>query len=89
MPFPGDLPNPVIKPELEPLKSPALSGGFLTTEPPGKLLQAVYWGQFHHNRGKNVDSASPLGMEPRTECRNFYPQFQCTNQVFTEFCCGI
>ena len=29
--FPGDLPNPGIKPE-----SLALAGGFLTTEPPGK-----------------------------------------------------
>ena len=33
MPFPslGDLPNPGIKPV-----SPALAGGFFTTEPPGK-----------------------------------------------------
>ena len=33
LPFPslGDLPNPGIKPE-----SPALTGGFFTTEPPGK-----------------------------------------------------
>ena len=30
-PSPGDLPNPGIKPT-----SPALSGGFFTTEPPGK-----------------------------------------------------
>ena len=30
-PSPGDLPDPGIKPE-----SPALAGGFLTTEPPGK-----------------------------------------------------
>ena len=30
-PSPGDLPNPGIK-----LTSPALAGGFLTTEPPGK-----------------------------------------------------
>ena len=30
-PSPGDLPNPGIKPE-----SPALGGGFFTTEPPGK-----------------------------------------------------
>ena len=34
MPFPspGYLPDPGIEPE-----SPALAGGFLTTEPPGKL----------------------------------------------------
>ena len=33
LPFPtlGDLPNPGIKP-----MSPALAGGFFTTEPPGK-----------------------------------------------------
>ena len=33
LPFPssGDLPNPRIKPT-----SPALAGGFFTTEPPGK-----------------------------------------------------
>ena len=33
LPFlsPGDLPNPGIEPE-----SPALAGGFFTTEPPGK-----------------------------------------------------
>ena len=30
-PDPGDLPNPRIKPV-----SPALAGGFFTTEPPGK-----------------------------------------------------
>ena len=33
-PFPGDLPDPGIKP-----KSPALAGRFFTTEPPGKPLQ--------------------------------------------------
>ena len=31
-PFPGDLPNPGIKP-----MSPTLAGGFFTTEPPGKI----------------------------------------------------
>ena len=36
MPFPppGNLPNPGIKPAS--LRSPALAGGFFTTEPPGK-----------------------------------------------------
>ena len=36
LPFPpaGDLPDPGIEPI--PLASPALSGGFFTTEPPGK-----------------------------------------------------
>ena len=32
-PSPGDLPDPEIKPS-----SPALAGGFFTTEPPGKPL---------------------------------------------------
>ena len=32
-PPPGDLPNPGIEPE-----SPALAGGFFTTEPPGKPI---------------------------------------------------
>ena len=31
LPSPGDLPNPGIEP-----MSPALAGGFFTTEPPGK-----------------------------------------------------
>ena len=35
-PSPGDLPNPGIK--LTSPVSPALAGGFFTTEPPGKLL---------------------------------------------------
>ena len=35
-PSPGDLPNPGIKPT-----SPALAGGFFTTEPPGKLLYII------------------------------------------------
>ena len=35
-PSPGDLPNPGIKP-----RSPALAGGFFTTEPPGKPIHSV------------------------------------------------
>jgi len=34
-PPPGDLPDPGIEP-----MSPALAGGFFTTEPPGKLLDS-------------------------------------------------
>ena len=38
-PSPGDLPNPGIKPT-----SPALEGGFFTTEPPGKAYEkCTYW----------------------------------------------
>ena len=33
LPSPGDLPDPGIEP-----KSPALAGGFFTSEPPGKPL---------------------------------------------------
>ena len=35
-PSPGDLPDPSIKP-----MSPALAGGFCTTEPPGKPLDTT------------------------------------------------
>ena len=35
-PSPGDLPDPEIEPEIEPV-SPDLAGGFFTTEPLGKL----------------------------------------------------
>ena len=34
-PSPGDLPDPGIKP-----RSPALAGGFFTTEPPGKPIRS-------------------------------------------------
>ena len=37
-PPPGDLPNPGIK-----SASPALAGGFFTTKPPGKPLNAKYF----------------------------------------------
>ena len=42
-PFPlaGDLPDPGIEP-MSP-SSPALAGGFFTTEPPGKPLVLVKW----------------------------------------------
>jgi len=35
-PSPGDLPDPRIKSE-----SPALTGGFFTTKPPGKPIQQI------------------------------------------------
>ena len=41
---PGDLPNPGIKPTS--LESPALSGGFFTSEPPGKpSFLLMLWAQ--------------------------------------------
>ena len=36
LPSPGDLPNPGINPV-----SPALAGGFFTTEPPGKPIAVI------------------------------------------------
>ena len=47
-PFPGDIPDPGIEPA-----SPALAGGFFTTEAPGnvtaaaKLLQSTPWTAAH------------------------------------------
>ena len=38
-PFPGDIPDPEIKP-----MSPTLAGGFYTTEPPGKPLDIIMSG---------------------------------------------
>ena len=38
-PSPGDLPDPGIEPKS--LMSPALAGGFFTTEPPGKCAPYV------------------------------------------------
>ena len=38
-PPPGDLPNPGIKP-ISPA-SPAVAGGFFTTEPPGKPVMTI------------------------------------------------
>ena len=39
-PFPGDLPDPGIEPR-SPV-SPALTGRFFTTEPPGTLIDGMY-----------------------------------------------
>ena len=38
-PFPGDLPNPGIKPMSH--VSPTLAGGFFSTEPPGKPMSRI------------------------------------------------
>ena len=45
-PSPGDLPNPGIEP-----MSPALAGGFFTTEPPGKPL-SKFTTQINHSINK-------------------------------------
>ena len=47
-PPPGDLPDPVI--ELMSPVSPALAGGFFTSEPPGKLL--IVYGSFCATRAE-------------------------------------
>ena len=54
LPFlpPGDLPNSGIKPE-----SPALAGGFVTTESPGKPFKGVVW----------LHSIPGLGRSPEEE----------------------
>ena len=41
-PFPGDLPDPGIEPV-----SPTLTGGFFTTEPPGKPLYLTHIPKIH------------------------------------------
>ena len=43
-PTPGDLPDPGIEPTS--LASPALAGGFFTTEPPGKPAWRATCSQF-------------------------------------------
>ena len=43
-PPPGDLPDPGIKPE-----SPALAGGFFTTEPPGQPTEASRYFHWKHH----------------------------------------
>ena len=61
-PPPGDLPNPGIEPAT--LMSPALAGGFFTTEPPGKPMQI--WGLDIHGANDSWDSFihSQLYTEP-------------------------
>ena len=57
LPFasPGDLPNTGIKPS-----SPALAGGFVTTEPPGKLISSQLLLLLAHCRsGRNQNTQGP------------------------------
>ena len=56
-PSPGDLPDPGIK-----SLSPALTGGFFTTEPPGNPVIVLqngnyYFPYFTHETGAEVHSA--------------------------------
>ena len=50
-PPPGDRPNPGIQPA-----SPALAGGFFTTEPSGKPIEEIILGTFH---GPDLTSEEP------------------------------
>ena len=50
-PSPGDLPHPGIEPA-----SPALAGGFFTTEPSGKPIEEIILGTFH---GPDLTSEEP------------------------------
>ena len=62
-PSPGDLPDPEIK-----LGSPALAGGFFTTEPPGKPVQCQYSthntsiGQKKRKKSGKVSEYNPCSM---------------------------
>ena len=79
-PSPGGLPDPEIE-----LASPALAGGFLTTEPPGNQVQPwralksekyssqVFTGQTLWTMKKIVFRNSPSG-----QCRDLLPQTACS-----------
>ena len=61
-PSPGDLPNPGIKPA-----SPALAGGFFTTEPPGKpKYVAKVWKRLGHAQAtlRRRKRGPPTGLTP-------------------------
>ena len=49
IPFPEDLPDPGIKPV-----SPALAGGFLTTEPPGRPNMMYIYVYTHTHTHMNI-----------------------------------
>ena len=50
-PPPGDLPDPVIKPMS--LASPALAGGFFTTEPPEKHRESAKEAKYSRKLGRS------------------------------------
>ena len=56
-PPPGDLPDPGMEP-----KSPALAGGFFTTEPPGSPVEDS--GYLQENRGVGGPQGSPRHLTP-------------------------
>ena len=63
-PSPGDIPDPGIEPA-----SPALAGGFFTTEPPEKPKEnrgrpGVYWGDEKWRKKEKLS----LGMEAAVGC---------------------
>ena len=83
LPFltPGDLPNPGIK--SEPVASPALAGGFFTTEPPEKQtsipsLWLPWWLSDKESACNARDMGSILGSGKYPEEENDNPlQYSC------------
>ena len=57
-PSPGDLPDPGIEPA-----SPALAGGFFTTEPPGKSNKAGGTAKGKHSKHVSTLVLACLGVE--------------------------
>ena len=69
LPFrpPGDLPDPRI--ELESPVSPALAGGFFTTEPPGKPSPSVSQYEIFHS----VTIIKSIQTQTSRQCLDFFP----------------
>ena len=63
-PSPGDLPNPGIKPA-----SPALAGGFFTTEPPGNPTPPIT----AHPHGMSQFLKFNLSIYTHIYCIGFFP----------------
>ena len=76
LPFPlaGDLPNPGIE-----LTSPALAGGFFTSEPPGKHTGFVLYPlkSFFYARDTLRESHAELIIKMAKLSKRNFPQCQC------------
>ena len=68
-PLPGDLPDPETDPGIEPMSpaSPALVGGFFTTEPPGKLIYALLYVERAASGKLLYKTGSPAGQSVTTQ----------------------
>ena len=60
-PSPGDLPDPGIKPACP--VSPALAGGFFTTEPAGRPIAPTHWRLLKHFRLFTHGSCQPTKLK--------------------------